>query len=77
MMPEIGPVDSKLAVIIEVYELVCECMFHMLLVDEVALAQEHGTKIRRESASSALVARQAENMVGRGHGDTCLLADSL
>jgi hypothetical protein len=40
-MSQVFPVNIELAVIIHVYQLVCEGIFHVLLVSEMALTQDN------------------------------------
>jgi hypothetical protein len=51
--------------VVHVYQLVDEGMFHVLLVEEMARAKHHCSRIRTESTSTAQVARGAENVGSR------------
>ena len=55
-MPEVVPVDLEATVVKSVYELVGDGIFHVLLVEEPILAEEH-TVVGAESARMSLRTR--------------------
>ena len=62
-MPEIVPVDLELHMIVHMDELMHDCILHMILVQELALAEYDCASFGAESARPVNVTRRADNVI--------------
>lgn len=63
-MSQVFPVNIELAVIIHVYQLVCEGILHVLLVSEMALTKDNRPS-RVEASGTREIAWRTHNVRGR------------
>lgn len=64
MMSQVFPVNIELAVIIHMYQLVCEGIFHVLLVSEMALTKDNRPS-RMEASGTREIAWGTHDVRGR------------
>lgn len=63
MVSNVAPINVKLRVVVHMYQLVNEGIFHVLFIDKAVLAEKDSV-LRTEATCELLVARRAQDMSG-------------